>query len=141
VPGVGGLGAIRRRIEGAQDYIDAGKPEGDISGIETNDQSGKITIQLSEPDGSFSHVLAMWFAALVPSDTPFRNLTEEPPPGVGPYTITESVPNRQKLARTYGADEIVDFSKEDVVERVMELTGGEGVDTAIEALPYGLTLR
>jgi peptide/nickel transport system substrate-binding protein len=82
-------------IEGAQEYIDAGKPEGDISGIETNNQSGKITINLTEPDGSFSHVLAMWFAGLVPSDTPFRNLTEDPPPGVGPYMVTESVPNRQ----------------------------------------------
>jgi peptide/nickel transport system substrate-binding protein len=82
-------------IEGAQDYIDAGKPEGDISGIETNDQSGKITITLSEPDGSFSNVLAMPFASLVPGDTPFRNLTEDPPPGVGQYQITESVPNRQ----------------------------------------------
>jgi peptide/nickel transport system substrate-binding protein len=82
-------------IEGAQDYIDAGKPEGDISGIETDNQTRKITINLSEPDGSFSHVLAMWFAGLVPSDTPFRNLTEDPPPGVGPYVFTESVPNRQ----------------------------------------------
>src|SRR5918999_1303694 len=82
-------------IDGAQDYVDAGKPEGDISGIETDNQTGNITIQLSEPDGSFSHVLAMWFAGLVPSDTPFRNLTKEPPPGVGPYMFTESVPNRQ----------------------------------------------
>src|SRR5918998_1773511 len=82
-------------IEGAQEYLDAGKGEGDISGIETDDASGDITITLSEPDGSFSHVLAMWFAALVPSDTPFRNMTKEPPPGVGPYMVTESVPNRQ----------------------------------------------
>ena len=82
-------------IEGAQDYIDAGKPEGDISGIETNDQTGEITINLTEPDGSFSNVLAMPFASLVPGDTPFRNLTESPPPGVGQYHITESVPNRQ----------------------------------------------
>src|SRR5918995_7189529 len=46
-------------IDGAQDYIDAAKPEGDIAGIETNDQTGKITIQLTEPDGTFSNVLAM----------------------------------------------------------------------------------
>src|ERR671910_1337893 len=82
-------------IDGAQEYLDAGKPDGDISGIETNDDTGKITITLTEPDGSFSHVLAMWFAALVPGDTPFKNLTEDPPPGVGPYKVTESVPNRQ----------------------------------------------
>jgi peptide/nickel transport system substrate-binding protein len=82
-------------IEGAQDYIDAGKCKGDIAGIRTDDQTGAITIKLSEPDGSFSHVLAMWFAGLVPGDTPCRTLTEEPPPGVGPFKITESEPNRQ----------------------------------------------
>jgi peptide/nickel transport system substrate-binding protein len=82
-------------IEGAQEYVDAAKPQGDISGIETDDASRTITINLTEPDGSFSHVLSMWFAGLVPSDTPFENLTEDPPPGVGPYMITESVPNRQ----------------------------------------------
>ena len=37
----------------------------------------------------------MWFAALVPSDTPFKNMTKDPPPGVGAYMVTESVPNRQ----------------------------------------------
>jgi peptide/nickel transport system substrate-binding protein len=82
-------------IDGAQEYIDAGKCNGDITGIETNDNTGKITINLTEPDGSFSHVLAMWFAGLVPGDTPCKNLTEDPPPGVGPFKITESVPNRQ----------------------------------------------
>jgi peptide/nickel transport system substrate-binding protein len=82
-------------IEGAQDYVDAGKPEGDISGIETDDQAGTITVTLGGPDGTFSNVLAMPFGSLVPSDTPFRNMTEDPPPGVGQYEITESVPNRQ----------------------------------------------
>jgi threonine dehydrogenase-like Zn-dependent dehydrogenase len=51
------------------------------------------------------------------------------------------VPSRQKLARTYGADEIVDFTKEDVVDRVLELTGGDGVDTAIEALGADATFQ
>jgi peptide/nickel transport system substrate-binding protein len=82
-------------IEGAQDYIDAGKCEGDIKGIVTDDKTGDITINLSEPDGSFSHVLGMWFAAPVPSDTPCKEMTEDPPPGVGAYMVTESVPNRQ----------------------------------------------
>lgn len=82
-------------IEGAQDYLDAGKAEGDISGITTDDQTGDITIKLGAPDGSFTHVLGMWFAALVPSDTPFKNMTKDPPPGVGAYMVTESVPNRQ----------------------------------------------
>src|SRR6516162_464299 len=61
--------------------------------------------------------------------------------GAGLVIGVESVPSRQKLARVYGADEIVDFSREDVVERVMELTGGEGVDTAIEALGADATFQ
>jgi threonine dehydrogenase-like Zn-dependent dehydrogenase len=61
--------------------------------------------------------------------------------GAGLVFGVESVPSRQKLARIYGADEIVDFTKEDVVDRVMELTDGEGVDTAIEALGADLTFQ
>jgi threonine dehydrogenase-like Zn-dependent dehydrogenase len=44
------------------------------------------------------------------------------------------MPDRQKLARTFGADEIVNFEEVDPVERIMEMTGGEGVDAAIEAI-------
>jgi threonine dehydrogenase-like Zn-dependent dehydrogenase len=61
--------------------------------------------------------------------------------GAGLVIGVESVPSRQKLARLYGADEIVDFTKEDVVDRVMELTDGEGVDTAIEALGADITFQ
>jgi threonine dehydrogenase-like Zn-dependent dehydrogenase len=61
--------------------------------------------------------------------------------GAGMIIGVESVPSRQKLARMYGADEIVDFSREDVVDRVLELTGGEGVDTAIEALGADATFQ
>jgi len=82
-------------IEGAQDYVDAGKCDGDISGITTDNKTGKITIKLAAPNGSFSHVLGMWFGAPVPADTPCKNMTEDPPAGVGPYKFTESVPNRQ----------------------------------------------
>ena len=46
----------------------------------------------------------------------------------------DSVPKRAELARLYGADEIVDHSREDAVKRIMALTGGVGVDAAIEAL-------
>jgi peptide/nickel transport system substrate-binding protein len=62
-------------ITGAQDYIDAGKCDGDIKGVTADDKTGKITIKLDSPDGSFSNVLAMWFVGLVPGDTPCKNLT------------------------------------------------------------------
>ena len=54
--------------------------------------------------------------------------------GAGLIIGVDSVPKRQELARAYGADAIVDFAREDVVKRIMELTGGAGVDAAIEAL-------
>jgi isopropanol dehydrogenase (NADP+) len=61
--------------------------------------------------------------------------------GAGLIIGVESVPQRQHLARIYGADEIVDFSTEDVVGRIMELTDGEGVDTSIEALGADVTFQ
>jgi peptide/nickel transport system substrate-binding protein len=82
-------------IQGAQEYVDAGKPDGDISGIETNDKTGEVTVKLTDPDGTILNVLAMTFAAILPADTPFKNLSADPPPGVGPYKITKSEPNRE----------------------------------------------
>jgi threonine dehydrogenase-like Zn-dependent dehydrogenase len=61
--------------------------------------------------------------------------------GAGFIIGVESVPRRQKLARTYGADEIVDFTTEDVTGRILELTEGDGVDTAIEALGANVTFE
>jgi threonine dehydrogenase-like Zn-dependent dehydrogenase len=54
--------------------------------------------------------------------------------GAGLVIGVESVPNRVALARKYGCDAVVDFTKEDSVEAIMRLTGGKGVDSAIEAL-------
>ena len=82
-------------IEGASEYIRAGRPGADLRGVETDDASGRITIRLVEPSGTFANVLAMNFAGLVPGDTPFANRTRDPPPGVGAYRIARSVPNRE----------------------------------------------
>jgi peptide/nickel transport system substrate-binding protein len=90
-----GGSAFYEGIEGAAEYVEAGKARADIAGIETDDLAGTITIRLVEPDGTFLNVLAMPFAGLVPGDTPFEILTDDPPPGVGPYEITGSEPNRQ----------------------------------------------
>jgi len=99
-------------IVGAEDYLKAGKPNADIEGIETNDETGEITIRLSERIGSFDYVLAMNFAGIVPGDTPFRNMTRNPPPGVGPYKITRSVPNRGFTLEK--VPEFADYGIEDV---------------------------
>jgi peptide/nickel transport system substrate-binding protein len=90
-----GGSAFFLHIKGAEDYVKNTKADADIPGIETDNATGKITITLNGADGTFSNVLAMPFAALVPGDTPFKNLTKDPPPGVGQYKFTQSVPNRQ----------------------------------------------
>ena len=82
-------------IVGASDYVSGGNAEADIPGIETNDRSGEITIELTDPDAAFSNALAMNFAGVVPGDTPFENVTRNPAPGVGPYMFTKSEPNRE----------------------------------------------
>lgn len=59
--------------------------------------------------------------------------------GAGLVIGVESKPNRSTMARKFGADLIVDFSKEDPVEAIRKATGGKGVDTAIEALGLAST--
>lgn len=46
----------------------------------------------------------------------------------------ETVPERIAMAKRLGADHVVDFQKVDVVDEIRRLTGGRGVDVAIEAL-------
>ncbi|MFD7032023.1 zinc-binding dehydrogenase [Streptomyces sp. NPDC059917] len=54
--------------------------------------------------------------------------------GAGPIIAVESGIRRQKLALRFGADVVVDPAYEDTARRIMELTGGTGVDVAIEAV-------
>ena len=54
--------------------------------------------------------------------------------GAGLVIGVDSVPQRMDLAKEYGADVVVDLSKTDPVEAIMNLTHGEGVDSAMEAV-------
>ncbi|MDP2710481.1 MAG: ABC transporter substrate-binding protein [Solirubrobacteraceae bacterium] len=81
-------------IAGAEKYVEDGRARADIPGIVADDATGDITITLTKPDGRFPYILAMNFAALVPGDTPFRNQTSSPPPGVGPYKLENVRVNR-----------------------------------------------
>lgn len=54
--------------------------------------------------------------------------------GASKIIAVDRVPERLAMARRMGAHETVDFSKGDPVEQIMRLTGGRGVDVAIEAL-------
>jgi len=93
----GGKSFYTSYIAGAAAY-DSGDAS-DISGITTDDATGRITIRLTEPYGAFPNVLAFPSSGLVPSGTPMRNLSNDPPPGVGPYMITNVSPNRSFTVR------------------------------------------
>ncbi len=75
-------------IVGAKEFESRGR--GDISGITTDDKTGKIVIRLTEPRNEFTSLLALPFAAPVPSGTKARDLTSHPPPATGPYMIARS---------------------------------------------------
>jgi peptide/nickel transport system substrate-binding protein len=88
----GGKSFFTNYIVGASAF-DTGK-SGTISGIQADDSTGKITIHLTTPYGAFANVLAFPSAGLTPSGTPDKNLSSNPPPGVGPYVIKDVSPNR-----------------------------------------------
>jgi threonine dehydrogenase-like Zn-dependent dehydrogenase len=54
--------------------------------------------------------------------------------GAGLIIAVESIPKRQELARRFGADVVIDFTKNDPVAEILRLTGNQGVDSAIDAL-------
>ena len=55
--------------------------KGEISGIKTDDATGKITINLTEPRGTFNNELALMFVAPVPQNTPMKDQSATPIPG------------------------------------------------------------
>ncbi len=53
----------------------------------------------------------------------------------------DQIEGRLNLARRMGADEVIDFSQEDPVAAIKRLTGGRGVDVAVEALGQQATFE
>jgi peptide/nickel transport system substrate-binding protein len=87
-------------IVGAAEFTEKGDFKADIPGIKTNDQTGEISITLTEPDTKILYALAEPYAAPTPAaKSPGKSL-KQPPPGVGPYTL-----------------KVIDFSREWVLKR------------------------
>jgi peptide/nickel transport system substrate-binding protein len=87
-PGVGFFG----NIVGADAFSKTKK--GHITGITANDQTGQITIKLTQPQGDFQNILATTFAAPVPASTPAKDQSPNPPPSTGPYKIQSYKANK-----------------------------------------------
>lgn len=54
--------------------------------------------------------------------------------GAGLVIGVDNNPRRMELAKSYGADVVINFSEKDAVKEILNLTNGEGVDSAIEAV-------
>jgi peptide/nickel transport system substrate-binding protein len=79
-------------IVGAEDF-DTGKSK-DISGIDANDQTGKIVVHLSKPFGPMVDVFGLAGTAPVPSDTPMSPQNSTGVIGDGPYKWGKITPGR-----------------------------------------------
>jgi len=101
-------------IVGAEDYAD-GKADS-ITGIQANDQTGEITINLTDPSGTFPNELALMFAAPVPQNTPKDTVqTNNPIPSSGPFMLTDvEAPRGYTLARNPQFKTVQDAGASDV---------------------------
>jgi peptide/nickel transport system substrate-binding protein len=88
----GGKRFLTDSIVGAKEF-DQGSAT-TISGITADDATGTIAIELTRPYGAFANVLALPATGLVPRGTPIKDLSRDPPPGVGAYEIKDVVPSK-----------------------------------------------
>jgi peptide/nickel transport system substrate-binding protein len=82
---------ITRDVKGASAFA-RGRARA-ISGITTNNATGTIVIHLNAADSAFDNGLALPALGIVSSRAPLRSQPNSPPVGVGPYEITNIVPN------------------------------------------------
>jgi peptide/nickel transport system substrate-binding protein len=86
-------------IVGATEYVEGTADT--MSGIVADDDTGDITIQLANRNGTFSNVLGLMFAAPVPPGTPLdEDATNAPPAASGPFMISAvDAPRSLRLER------------------------------------------
>jgi peptide/nickel transport system substrate-binding protein len=68
-----------------------------LTGVTADDGTGKITINLTAPQGDFEYIMATTFAALVPAGSPDKDQSTTPLPSSGPYSIQSYKPNKQAI--------------------------------------------
>jgi peptide/nickel transport system substrate-binding protein len=88
----GGSGSFITPVIAGATAFSTGKSK-TISGITTDNATGKIVIHLTAPYGPFDNVLAFPALGIIPAGTPMTAQPTSPPPGVGPYMVTNIVAN------------------------------------------------
>jgi threonine dehydrogenase-like Zn-dependent dehydrogenase len=54
--------------------------------------------------------------------------------GCGMIIAVDAVPERLEMSKKFGANHVINFKEVDAVQKIQELTGGTGVDVAVEAV-------
>lgn len=54
--------------------------------------------------------------------------------GAGLVIAVDNIPHRLQLAKDYGADKTINYAETDAIKEILQVTNGEGVDSAIEAV-------
>lgn len=76
-------------VVGARAYARSKRSHVDVEGIVADERERSVRIELETPDRLFPFALASTLAAPVPIGTPLRDLSEDPPPGIGPYRVSQ----------------------------------------------------
>lgn len=76
-------------VVGARAYARSRAAHVDIEGIVADERERSVRIELETPDRLFPYALASTLAAPVPTGTPLRDLSDDPPPGIGPYRVSQ----------------------------------------------------
>lgn len=84
-----GAGKMFGGIVGARAYARSKRSHADVRGIVADEGERSVRIELETPDRLFPFALASTLAAPVPIGTPLRDLSEDPPAGIGPYRVSQ----------------------------------------------------
>lgn len=91
--------AVYAGIVGAREALAANGSGGEavrtLSGIDADDDTGRLTIRLTNPDPSFPAALALPFAHVLPRETPPVDQSSVPPVATGPYRVTSFTVNEE----------------------------------------------
>ncbi len=97
-----------------------------------------VTIKLTAPDAEFLYKLAVPHAAILPADTPAKDVGTDPIPGTGAYMIQSYNPNeRMKLVRNPNFKEWSEIAQPDGFVDEIDYDFGLTEEAAITAIQNG----
>lgn len=109
-----------------------------LAGVTADAAANTVTITLTAPDAEFLYKLAVPHAAILPADTPAKDVGTEPIPGTGAYMIQSYNPNeRMKIVRNPNFKEWSEAAQPDGFVDEIDYDFGLTEEAAITAIQNG----